>query len=69
MVLGSSNGGGVVKYSAVGEDGETDQCKFKSDYFTEFDINPLTKLNGEIYSFSDINRNFEFNICEPLETD
>ena len=61
--------GGTVKYSSADEDGQTDFCKFKSDYFTEFDINPLTKLNGEIYSFTDINRKFEFNICEPLESD
>ena len=51
------------------ENGVKDLCKFKSDYFSEFDLNPLTKPDGSYYSNGNLDDNLrliEFNICEPI---
>ena len=39
-----------VQYYSEKEDGTDDPCKFMSDYFSEFDLNPLTKLDGTGYT-------------------
>ena len=48
---------------------DQDRCKFKSEYFSEFDLNPASKIDGEAYNTDDVakNRDFEFNFCEPLD--
>lgn len=44
-------------------------CKFKSQYFTEFDLTTLTKPKGEaLYTTSELSFEnlFTFNFCEYI---
>ena len=48
-----------------------DECKFKSDYFSDFDLTPLTRPteDGSLpYTTENIAflRDFQFNFCEYL---
>ena len=42
-------------------------CKFKSNYFSEFDLNPVAKIDGSLYTTEELTfrRMFRFNLCEP----
>ena len=41
LLLGDKVAGAFVKFTD-----EDNPCKFKGDYFSEFDLNPLTKPDG-----------------------
>ena len=47
---------------------ENDPCKFKSDYFSEFDLNQLTKPDDQFYSNVDTAylKQIKFNLCADL---
>ena len=59
------NASEVIKFTEEG-----DQCKFKADYFSEFDINPLTKCDTDDFYTSGedpvFSNTFEFNVCADL---
>ena len=48
---------------------ENSQCKFKSDYFSEFDLNPVAKTDGSVYATDGLTfrQLFEFNVCETID--
>ena len=53
---------------ANADDRSNEECKFKSQYFAEFDLTPLTKTDGNLYTTEEMTfvKLFEFNFCEYI---
>ena len=49
----------------------TMECSFKINYFSEFDLENLQKLDSLPYSTKEVAflRDFEFSFCEPMKLD